>query len=267
MKNSKQVVLFVTHFINNYVVEGFQRMRTELEDKEFDVLMLLNSEETSDIERISALRLPFYLTDINKINSLRYTPILNTLFPGSCHFPVLAFFQEHPEYSHYWFVEYDVCFTGDWALLADDCTDNLSDYDFLSCHIEKFDPKRNGHWPWWHKFNNVGYPLERCVKGFNPICRYSNRTLAYIDQYQKAGHSAHSEVIITTCLHNAGYKIGDIGGTGEFTPAGWRNRYYIQGVGTNNGTMRWRPEFSAEEIAALGTRNRLFHPLKNFYPK
>ena len=204
----------------------------------------------------------FYIADIDSLNSLAYTPIAETLSPGSCHFPVLAFFQEHPEYSHYWFVEYDVYFTGEWSTLIDDCTANLTDYDFLSCHVERYDPQRNGCWPWWHKLNNVGYPLELCVKGFNPICRYSNRALTYIDQYQKAGHAAHSEVMITTCLHNAGYNIGDIGGTGEFTPAGWRNRYYIQGVGTNNGTMRWRPEFSAEEITALGTRNMLFHPLK-----
>ena len=51
-------------------------------------------------------------------------------------------------------------------------------------------------------------------------------------------------MITTTCLLNAGYKIGDFGGTGEFVPEGWRNKYYVQGVGTNNGTMRWRPEDS-----------------------
>lgn len=70
------------------------------------------------------------------------------------------------------------------------------------------------------------------------------------------------EVMITTCLHNHSMRIGDIGGTGEFTPDGYRNRYYIKGVGTNNGTMRWRPPFTVEEVEALGTRNMLFHPIK-----
>ena len=65
------------------------------------------------------------------------------------------------------------------------------------------------------------------MKGFNPICRYSNRALALLDSYMKEGHSAHSEVMVTTCLHNHGMKIGDIGGMGEFTPDGYRNRYYI----------------------------------------
>ena len=90
----------------------------------------------------------------------------------------------------------------------------------------------------------------------------ANRALALLDSYMKEGHSAHSEVMITTCLHNHGMKIGDIGGMGEFTPDGYRNRYYIKGVGTNNGTMRWRPPFTMEEVEALGTKNRLFHPIK-----
>ena len=138
---------------------------------------------------------------------------------------------------------------------------NLDDYDFLSCHIEKYG-EGNREWPWWHRDNNCRYALEECMKGFNPICRYSNRALALLDRYMKEGHSAHSEVMITTCLHNHGMRIADIGGTGEFTPEGYRNRYYIKGVGINNGTMRWRPPFTMEEIEALGTKDRLFHPIK-----
>lgn len=141
---------------------------------------------------------------------------------------------------------------------------NLDDYDFLSSHIEKYG-EGNREWPWWHRDNNCRYALEECVKGLNPICRYSNRALALLDSYMKEGHSAHSEVMITTCLHNHDMRIADIGGTGEFTPEGYRNRYYIKGVGINNGTMRWRPPFTMEEIEeieALGTKDRLFHPIK-----
>ena len=143
----------------------------------------------------------------------------------------------------------------------EDCDSNLGGYDFLSCHMEKYG-EGNKDWPWWYRSNDCGYTLEKCVKGFNPICRYSNRALALLDSYMKEGHSAHSEVMITTCLHNHGMKIGDIGGMGEFTPDGYRNRYYIKGIGTNNGTMRWRPPFTMEEVEALGTKNRLFHPIK-----
>ena len=184
-----------------------------------------------------------------------------TLIPGSPHFIPLRFFLDNPHYRHYWFIEYDVVFTGRWSTLMEDCDSILGGYDFLSCHIERFG-EDNRQWPWWYRSNDCGYALEECVKGFNPICRYSNRALALLDSYMREGHSAHSEVMITTCLHNHGMKIGDIGGTSEFTPDGYRNRYYIKGVGTNNGTMRWRPPFTMEEIEALGTKDRLFHPVK-----
>ena len=91
---------------------------------------------------------------------------------------------------------------------------------------------------------------------------FAHSTLPVSIYFCILGHPAHSEVMITTCLHNHGMRIGDIGGISEFMPEGYRNRYYIKGVGTNNGTMRWRPPFTMEEIEALGTRDRLFHPVK-----
>ena len=196
----------------------------------YEIFFLYNHEYKNTSKLLIPEHINLYEIDISEIWNYGYLPIYRTLFPGSCHYAVINFYKKYPNFCYYWFVEYDVYFTGNWSL--------------------------------WYRHNDVGYPLSQCVKGFNPICRYSNRALSYIDRYQKEGHSAHSEVMITTCLHNAGFKIGDLGGTGEFTPDGWRNKYYVQGIGVNNGTMRWRPEFSREEIEALGTRNKLFHPLK-----
>ena len=119
--------------------------------------------------------------------------------------------------------------------------------------------KKNNEWPWWHLHNNVGFALEQCVKGFNPICRYSNNSLRFIDHFQSQGHSAHSEVLITTCLYNAGFKISDFGGNGDFTPISFRNKHYVQKDGINNGTMRWRPVFFEKDMKLPNT---LYHPVK-----
>lgn len=262
MKRQSQVVLFTTHFVNGFVIEQIQSLQKMLSSNMYEIFFLYNHEYKNTSKLLIPEHINIYEIDISEIWNYGYLPIYRTLFPGSCHYAVINFYKKYPNFCYYWFVEYDVYFTGNWSLLMDDCSENLGDYDFLSCHVETYDPKRNADWSWWYRHNDVGYPLSQCVKGFNPICRYSNRALSYIDRYQKEGHSAHSEVMITTCLHNAGFKIGDLGGTGEFTPDGWRNKYYVQGIGVNNGTMRWRPEFSREEIEALGTRNKLFHPLK-----
>ena len=255
----KTAVLFVAHFLNEDTLARYLRLRQELPKDRYDVVWIFTTNDCPGIKFPQDVPVLFF--NSVSFQELRYTPIEKTLTPGSTHFIPLRFYLDNPNYQHYWYIEYDVVFTGRWSTLMDDCDGNLDGYDFLSCHIEKYGDG-NREWGWWHRSNDCGYPLEECVKGFNPICRYSNRALALLDRYMKEGHSAHSEVMITTCLYNHGMKIGDIGGISEFTPEGYRNRYYIKGVGTNNGTMRWRPPFTMEEIKALGTKDRLLHPVK-----
>lgn len=253
----KQVVLLVSHFIDSNVISKYKRIREELNKENTDVFLLLNTEYKNQF--IVPKDIACYSCDIDDLNSLEYESIEETILPGSCHFTILKFSKDNPQYSYYWFIEYDVEFTGTWSLLID--TFSGMKYDFISSHIEKYNDK-NSNWSWWHNSNNVGYPLEKCVKGFNPICRYSFEALKYIDKYQREGHSAHSEVMITTCLYNAGFTIADFGGKDEFVPEGFYNKFYIDAEGTNNGTMRYRPLFTKPDIEKAMIPNKLFHPLK-----
>ncbi|MCM1312321.1 MAG: hypothetical protein NC206_02530 [Bacteroides sp.] len=256
----RTAVLFVAHYIDDELITRYRKLKEELSPLVYDVIWVMAT-NMDDI--------PVFPIDIRhkvyvpvNFTHTGYTPIEPTMHPGSCHFIALCFFKDYPRYSHYWFVEYDVYFTGKWSVLMNDCDTALRSYDFLSCHIEKFDNMVNRQWAWWYRSNNCGYPIIECIKGFNPICRYSAKALEYIDKYQKQGYSAHSEVMITTCLYHESLSLADIGGTGEFTPKEYRNKFYVQGVGTNNGTIRWRPSFTKEEIEALGTKEKLFHPVK-----
>ena len=257
----KDVVILSTHIVNNYVIQKYRKLCVELNKEKYDILLLLNVDEGHEWHIPEDI--VFFNTNCESLNALLYEPIEETLLPGSCHFPLLRFYIDNPDYRFYWFIEYDVEFTGNWSSFMNDCSTNLSDYDFLSCHIERFDENKNKYWAWWHRSNNVGYTLRDCIKGFNPICRYSNAALSYLDHYQKKGYSAHSEVMITTCLYHGGFRIGDFGGRGEFVPEGYENRYYIPNMsGINDGTMRYRPLYTLKEIERTGLRNKLFHPLK-----
>ena len=259
MKQHKNLIIFVAHFVSEATMARYIRLCRELSDEDYDIVWALTASEGSDVKVPSGVSMAVLRP--SDFRDLQYTPIYGTLVPGSCHFIPLYIFKSQRYYRHYWFIEYDVEFTGDWSVLMDDCDTNLADYDFLSCHVARFG-EDNKEWTWWHRGNNCGYPLTECVKGFNPICRYSVRALECLDRHQRKGYSAHSEVMVTSCLYNHGMRIGDIGGTGEFTPQGYRNKYYVQGVGIHNGTMRWRPPYTMEEIEALGTKNKLFHPIK-----
>lgn len=257
----KSVVLLSTHIVNEFVIQKYRKLCRNLDKGEYDIILLLNMDDGCE------WKVPYdvvrFTTNCDSINELEYEPIEETLLPGSCHFPMLRFFIDMPSYKFYWFIEYDVEFTGNWLTLMKDCDENLRDYDFLSCYVERFDEKKNKHWLWWYRNNNVGVTLKDCIKGFNPICRYSNEALSHIDTYQKKGYSAHSEVLITTCLYHGGFKIGDFGGISEFVPKGYERKYYIPDLfGFENGTMRYRPIYTIEEIEQTGLQDKLFHPIK-----
>lgn len=79
---------------------------------------------------------------------------------------------------------------------------------------------------------------------------------------KREGNCGHFEVLLPTVLLHHGYSVQDIGGTGKFTPPKCHNRFYIQSVGINNGTIRWRPVFSKEEIEQIKRDNILVHPCK-----
>ena len=126
----------------------------------------------------------------------------------------------------------------------------------------RFDVARNRDWTWWHRSNNVGYPLKNCVKSFHPIYRCSRAALCYLDEYQKKGFSAHSEVMMSTALYNAGFVVEDFGGDGDFVRQGNINRFYCCDGTVNGGTLRYRPLYSMEELECEALSDMLYHPLK-----
>lgn len=248
----KDIILLVTHFIDSLVISRYDRLRTEADKEKYDVMLLINSDSQQD-----ELPSPKAVYARDELYSMGYTPICATVSPGSCHFALLAFHRDFPEYRNYWFVEYDVLYTGRWADFLASFEDDRS--DFISCEVERYDPEVNGDWPWWRLSNNSGYPLERNLRGFNPICRYSNRALHYLDSYLKEGHSAHSEVMVTTALFNAGFTLADIGAYGEFSADSRKGRHYIRNDRLNQGSVRWRPEFTSRDTLLP---NMLYHPVK-----
>lgn len=249
----KTVILLSTHFLNQEIVDKYKHLSEEVDDL-YDVYILLNRKE-DDTVIPDGIKV-FYSTkkDIDKLGYKYFES--DWLYRGSCNFPVQRFWKEHPEYDFYWFVEYDVIFTGRWSYFFDAWED---DYDFLTCHVERYNPFTNQLWTWWRENVNIGIEKKDLIKGFNTICRYSNRACKELDKHYLEGKIAHSEVFITSILHNNGYKIGDLGGDYEFTPEDKRNLFYKKDLGINYGTIRYRPLIMDYEVVK---ENTLYHPWK-----
>jgi len=258
-RGNKNILLLSTHFINNKIINLYKKIKKDVSTDNYEVVILYNGKMLDLNSHVKDVNV--FLWDRSFIDNIGYHMIASSIFPGSCHFPLLNFYLNYPNYDFFWFIEYDVWFTGNWSSLISDCDKNLKDIDFLSSHIESFNDA-NLNWGWWYKYNNSGYKYNKCIKGFNPICRYSLDALKFIDKYQRKGFYAHSEVLITTCLFHNGFKLCNFGGNTSFTPENFHNKYYIQERGVNNGTIRWRPVYHYSEILNSNLNNILFHPFK-----
>ena len=122
----------------------------------------------------------------------------------------------------------------------------------------------NKVWHWWYDtdWKDTGITLSQCVKSFNPVVRISGKALDFMDSFLKQGITGHFEVTESTALFLNGFRLLDMGGTGEFSDPRRPNLFYVQGRGINAGTMRWRPNFLPAEVEAFAGTNKIFHPLK-----
>jgi len=173
----------------------------------------------------------------------------------------MDFYVCHPEYDFYWLVEFDVRYTGNWAVFLNsfgtDC------HDLITCHI-----RRAFEEPLWWLWDTLTHPKKTiartsCLRSFNVIYRISRRALSLIHAAQEDGWRGHPEVLLPTLLHTGGCSLLDFGGDGPYAPAGRKNTAYTSG-GLADGslnpfcTVRFRPS-----RARAGLRsNKLYHPVK-----
>ena len=131
------------------------------------------------------------------------------LIPGNCHLTMLAFFRARPGFDHYWHIEYDVVFTGDWRTLLDAWRDDAS--DLVAAHVRTRGEEPD--WPWWTSLQVS--PAETAaghLRAFLPVYRISRRALERLEMAVRQGSSGHFEALVPTVLQAASLRIADSGG-------------------------------------------------------
>jgi hypothetical protein len=259
------VVLYLCHLRSKGAAQECRRICDAVRPAA-DVWLLYHSNGKSAPLDVSGTRVyPF--TD-ESLSALSYVRFASTIVPGSCHFPVLQFFRDHPDYDYYWLIEYDVRFSGDWNELFGSFANHH--VDFLTSHLRDYadEPK----WVFWQPLSHPHkqIPLADRLRSFSPIYRLSNAALRYLDQVQQEGWRGHMETLVPTLLFQGGFRLGDFGGTGKFVLPEHENKFYVDSPpdetgALRQGTMRWRPAFSRlrPKLSRITwERNKLFHPVK-----
>lgn len=183
---------------------------------------------------------------------------------GSPDLALLHFFRAQPDYDHYWFVEYDVRYTGIWEDFFSAFDDSPA--DLLACHLSPYRASKT--WVHWKTFAPASEPVpeEQRVMGFLVVCRLSRRLLQRIDALCQAGWTGHPEALWPTAAKSAGYPIEEIGGETIFTPPARRKKYYgwahVPGVGRIGNVTAW-PFYSDKSDFVHRTKDLLWHPVKD----
>jgi len=242
----KQAFLITTNVLSKPTIRQYYKL-TEAAATYGDVFILYHSKGNQIPPKYSGLPIITFTDDLLK--DLNYKPILNSVVPGSNHFPVLDFYLKHPEYKSYWCIENDVDFNGKWNYFFDSTTKNSSS-DFITSHIRRY--STTPHWHWWDTFHSANKEIDRknFFRSFNPIYKLSNKALSYIDLCLKNGYSGHHEVLLATLLINSGYVVEDLSSINNNVT---RNLNFC-----TLQTMRWKPI-----VLFMGRqKNKLFHPIK-----
>jgi hypothetical protein len=250
-------VLLMTHFLDDGIVAQYRRLKAEAVG--LDVFLLYNRSDDpapgfpvpADVE-VSSLC-------ADKIRALGYPRKGLRLNARDVELFVMLFRRRHPDYAHYWIVEYDVDFSGRWSVLFDAFA--ASPADLLATTVHRF--AVNPKWPNWNTVEGPLGPLPTSclLRAFMPCCRLSGDALTALDRAYALGWSGHYEATVPTLVADAGLSIEDMGGEGEFVAAGNRNRFYTNTPANNHlapGSFVFRPVRSSPGMQA----NLLWHPVK-----
>jgi len=237
-------VLFVSHLLSPATLKTYAKIKHALGER-CDVYWLCDNRSVQ--HQLSYLPVRFFSITKDIRASWQHAMNGRGMVPGNCHIPMLAFSQEN-RYDCYWFVEYDVRFTGNWRSVFD--LTWSSGADLIATFVDiPFEDSSWHHWP------SVNLPYSQLARSFNPFYRVSHRVLDCVTALLDAGYWAHNEALIASVCLNQDWLIQDL----NDLSIKMLGRYIYTPDPEVSGTFGYRP---VRSTTLTGKRGMLFHPVK-----
>lgn len=249
-------VCFLTHRFDDVIRARLEKLVGDCEGS-LDVYVV--AEEETPVPAEHAQR--SHAFDFSRLRQRARTVIGNSIAPGNCHLRMMSFFDAHPSYDWYWFVEYDVSYDGDWEVFFADFDDDPA--DLLGTHVRT--AGQDPDWYWSATFDSGGDGIDppRRHIAFLPIARLSRVALRSVSRAVERGWVGHFEMLVPTAVVHAGLTIAEIGGTSAWAPPRRRQRHYLSAGESWKSpalsTVRFRPVFFG---ILPKLRHTLYHPDK-----
>jgi len=256
MDSGSNVVLFITHFWDDACTAQIAKLRRELGGR-YDIRVAGYIGDGMPHPAVpDDVPTHFYSTE-------QLTLVQPDAEPGTWwpQFVVPRFFMDFPDYGHYWMIEYDVRYTGDWWTLF--ATLNDPDVAFYGIALQRrAENPIWTHWPSFYAGADMVAP-ENQIKSFTPLQRLSATGLGVIQAAYRRGWRGHYEAVWPSAIAHAGLRLEEIGAKGAFTPKSRRGKHYTFTPHDPNGSpgsFVYRPTFAEHQIKP--SPPRLWHPVK-----
>ena len=257
---TRTAVFFTTHVINKRVTAHFCKLRDELPE---GYQLTLFYDEAHLSERAARnlagdALLPHKGNDWQRFK--RPGRLSSAKIPGNEEALMFSALDRLPGYDWYWYIEYDVAFSGNWGKFFS--ATEQADADLLAVNMIRRGAIPN--WPLWRSLEippGLEVAHSGWVRAHFAIARISRRLPEVLIPVYKQGWAGNSEGLLATLAEQHGLRIEDIGGDGEFVKTGNTNRFYRSTPANDSlgpGTFVFRPAMEKPG----DDPDMLWHPVK-----
>ena len=209
----KQAILLLTNRTDGTIRNRYEKLEREYGQKA-DIFLLFDNSASIDNPELEHFH-RIYRFSVSDLIDEGYVA-LESGFLGNCHYPLLKFHKDYPEYDYCWLIEDDVVFSGNWSIFFDAFIKDSS--DLLAAKIRSYadDP----YWYWWSSVKTpegMTLSTHELYASFNPIYRMSARAMECLDIEMRNGWRGHFEALIPTIIVKHGLTKCDIGNDGVYT--------------------------------------------------
>ncbi len=261
---SRNSIALVSHVWTPDIKRLLERLQSEAPG-DHDVRLLLNTSKPASPKGIRAEDVEcIAVKDLFRLPYPKKRHTGDWDIAGNIDMAFLEFRRRLPDYDHYWFVEYDVHYEGNWSRFFEHFRDSAADVIATTLEYLSNTPSKVSVLTNYPRLILPGQSVwhdDMLVKGFFPICRLSSALLELLHQKYRAGLGGHYEVTIPTLAVLNNMLVEDVGGKGSFVREENRDRFYFADGKTythSPGNFVFRPEIAT----VLPRQNTLWHPVK-----
>ena len=136
---NRDVVVFLAHRFDQEIERRFLKLKQECSATS-DIVLFAES-GTAVPENLR----PFaHYFDFSTVRRTAKSVVGDSVVPGNAHLRALDYFRRFSQYRYYWFIEYDVVYTGDWGAFITSFAEDTS--DLIAAHVRAIADESDWHW-------------------------------------------------------------------------------------------------------------------------